>query len=151
MLILYRGLLLISGGAQPLLNAKVRHAMGGGKILAVSYERALLRTRKLLLCSEGYEVSTADSFAAAKNACSNTAFNLVIIGHSIPRSDQKQLTALVRHICRDTPLLLILRSELEECPADVDYTVNAQDGPGVLVRVVNSILRASPGPVKKRA
>jgi hypothetical protein len=37
--------------------------------------------------------------------------------------------------------MVILRSELENNAAGFEYTVNAQDGPGVLLNVVNSILR----------
>lgn len=115
--------------------------MQGEKILVVSYERALLRTRTMLLRSDGYQVFTADNIAAAKEICRKTALELVIIGHSIPRTDQAELSAIVRRDCPGAPILLILRSELEDSPASIEYTVNAQDGPGVLLRVVTSILR----------
>jgi len=115
--------------------------MQGEKILVVSYDRALLRTRMMLLCSSGYAVLMADNIAAVRETCRKTALNLAIIGHSIPRQDQAELVGMVRQECPGVPILLILKSELEDRPVDVEYIVNAQDGPGVLLNMVNSILR----------
>jgi DNA-binding response OmpR family regulator len=115
--------------------------MSHGKILLVSYERALLKTRMMLLQSTGYQVVIADNIGAARDICRTISFDLVIIGHSIPSSDQAELAAVVRQDCPGVPLMVILRSELENNAAGFEYTVNAQDGPGVLLNVVNSILR----------
>jgi CheY-like chemotaxis protein len=115
--------------------------MPGEKILVVSYDRALLRTRTMLLRSGGYQVLMADSVAGTLETCRKISLDLVIIGHSIPRKDQTELSAIIRQECPGVPVLLIIRSELEPSPADVEYIVNAQDGPGVLLHTVNSILR----------
>jgi DNA-binding response OmpR family regulator len=115
--------------------------MSHGKILLVSYERALLKTRMMLLQSTGYQVVMADNIGAARDICRTISLDLVIIGHSIPSSDQAELAAVVRQDCPGVPLMVILRSELENNAAGFEYTVNAQDGPGVLLNVVNSILR----------
>lgn len=115
--------------------------MPGEKILVVSYDRALLRTRMMLLRSAGYQVLMADSLAASIEACRTINFDLVIIGHSIPREDQTELSATLRQECPGVPVLLIIRSELEPGPAAIEHIVNAQDGPGVLLHTVNSILR----------
>ena len=95
----------------------------------------------MLLRSDGYQVVTADGLAAVEKTCRQVSFDLVIIGHSIPRNDQVEMSAIVRQDCPGVPVLLILRSELEPRPADIENTVNAQDGPGGLLRAVNSILR----------
>jgi|SRR5579864_1228439 len=115
--------------------------MPGEKILVVSYDRALLRTRMMLLRSGGYQVFMADSVAGAVEACRKIRLDLVIIGHSIPREHQTELSAIIRQECPGVPVLLMIRSELEPGPADIEYVVNAQDGPGVLLHTVNSILR----------
>lgn len=115
--------------------------MAQGKILLVSYEHALLRTRMMLLHSSGYQVVMADNIGAARDICRTISLDLVIIGHSIPSSDQADLAAVVHHDCPGVPVMVILRSELENNAAGFDYTVNAQDGPGVLLNVVNSILQ----------
>lgn len=115
--------------------------MPGEKILVVSYDRALLRTRMMLLRSAGYQVFMADTLAGSIEACRKISLDLVIIGHSIPREDQTKLSAMLRQECPGVPILEIIRSELEPAPADIEHTVNAQDGPGVLLHTVNLILR----------
>ena len=115
--------------------------MFGGTILVVSYDRALLRTRAMLLRSEGYEVRMAENVTAAAEACRKASFDLVIIGHSIPSEDQVELSAIVRQECPGVPILVIIRSESEDAAGVFDYKVNAQDGPGVLLHTVHAVLR----------
>ena len=96
----------------------------------------------MLLSAEGYEITTADGFAAAEAACKKNSFDLVIVGHSIPPRDQAELVQMVRRECAGVQVLLIRRSDSSPEFEQVDFTVNAQDGPGVLLKRVNSI-RAS--------
>lgn len=114
--------------------------MSRGTILSVSYDRTLLRTRTMLLSAEGYEITTADGLAAAEAACKKGRFDLVIIGHSIPPPDQAELVHMARRECPGVQVLLIRRGDASPKFEEVDYTVNAQDGPGVLLKRVNSIL-----------
>jgi DNA-binding NtrC family response regulator len=116
--------------------------MARGKILSVSYDRTLLRTRTLLLTAEGYEITTAENVTSAEVACKKGRFDLAIVGHSIPLADQAEVVDVVRRECPGAPVLLIRRSDSSPELEQVDYTVNAQDGPGVLLKRVNSIFES---------
>jgi len=80
------------------------------RILSISYDRALLWTRQLLLEQLGYDVVSVEGFAQAWEAAENRKdrFDLIILGHSIPPSDKKAIVAHMRDSC-DCPILALLR------------------------------------------
>jgi CheY-like chemotaxis protein len=53
-------------------------------ILSVSYNQAVLATRKMLLEHRGYNVTSALGFTDAVEQCQDSRFDLFILGHSIP-------------------------------------------------------------------
>jgi CheY-like chemotaxis protein len=55
------------------------------RILSISYEPAVLSTRRLLLEQLGYEVVSAEGFTEACEACevNNVHFDLVILEHNV--------------------------------------------------------------------
>ena len=79
-------------------------------ILSISYDKALLQTRELLLQQIGHTVVSALGFAQAIKACSDlgATLDLVVLGHSIPRDDQKALIAQMRQSCK-CPFIALLR------------------------------------------
>ena len=78
------------------------------RILSVSYDPTLLRTREMLLQSRGYEVVSAEGFAEAVESCEGE-FDLIVIGHSIPHKDKRAIVAeLRRHGCV-APIVSLLR------------------------------------------
>ena len=80
------------------------------RILSISYDATLLTTRQLLLEKEGYEVASAEGFAAALELCNGDAhFDLILMGHSIPQKDKRAIVAELRqHGCM-APVLSLLR------------------------------------------
>jgi CheY-like chemotaxis protein len=85
------------------------------RILSVSYDLSLLETRQLLLERCGYDVVSAEGFAAAIDACAPD-FDLVIMGHSIPRRDKRAIVAELRlHGC-NARVLSLLRSNERPIP-----------------------------------
>lgn len=107
-------------------------------ILCISFDASLLLTRKLLLEQQGYTVVTADTFEAACNACAAEPENLglVILGHSIPRSDKEKIIAQVRQECR-APILALLRPH-ESSVRGADASVEGD--PSMLVAAVRRLL-----------
>jgi DNA-binding response OmpR family regulator len=76
------------------------------RILSVSYDQALLATRKMLLEHRGYDVTSALGFSDAVEQCQNCDFDLFIIGHSIPEKDKLNLIKTFRsHCVRQSSLL----------------------------------------------
>ena len=62
------------------------------KVLAISYGKALLDTRRMILELNGFHVTTALGWNEALHMCGRAGdFDLVMIGSSIPRSDKEKL------------------------------------------------------------
>src|SRR5581483_1660599 len=61
------------------------------RILSVSYDELLLRTRHMLLQHSGYDTVSSLGFTQSLEHCKNGNFDLFILKHSIPYSDKRQL------------------------------------------------------------
>jgi DNA-binding NtrC family response regulator len=106
------------------------------RILSVSYDRALLATRKMLLEHQGYEVTSALGFTAAVEQCQESHFDLFILGHSIPEKDKLHLIKTFRENC-PAPILSLERIGENQVPCDFHAS---PDDPERFVKVVEDIL-----------
>ncbi len=89
------------------------------RILSISYDQALLATRRLLLETAGYEVTSAIGFAEALEV-SDSHFDLIIMGHSIPQKDKRAIISELRkHGCH-SPVLSLLRFGERSIPEAAD-------------------------------
>lgn len=114
-------------------------------ILSVSYDATLLLTRELLLRQMGHDVVSAEGFAKAYKACEaceveGGRFDLVILGHSIPREDKE---AIIRHCTKacSCPVLALLRpneGHVEGAARCVD-----SDSPRAFVNAVQDMLAST--------
>ena len=107
-------------------------------VLSISYDVDLLRTRELLLRRMGHSVTSADGFAQASRVCErhNGKFDLIVLGHSIPPEDKREIIAFLKtHSC---PVLALLRPN-EEPAEDAARSVEADD-PGALLAAVEELL-----------
>ena len=107
-------------------------------ILSVSYDESLLSTRQMLLQQAGYAVTSALGFPEALELCKKGEFDLVLIGHSIPREDKQVLVRVTRMVSQ-APVLSILRPTSVPL-AEADYSVQSADGPEALVAAVDKAL-----------
>jgi DNA-binding response OmpR family regulator len=96
----------------------------GKRILSVSYESSLLMGREFLLKSAGYEVTSALGLPEAEHLCRRGGFDLVIIGHAMPRPDKLTLARISHESCSAPVLILIRRDEepFDEAEAVMDAT-----------------------------
>ena len=111
------------------------------RILSISNDASLLWTRKSLLEHAGYEVVSPEGFAAAFDACEaeNGDFDLVVVGHSIPRADKERIIAHVRKECR-CPILVLLRPH-ESSVRGADLSVEAD--PNIFLAAVRKMVGRS--------
>ena len=103
------------------------------RILSISYDKALLHTRELMLSREGFEIKSAVGFSAAIEACKEGQFDLVIMGHSIPAADKTTIITQLRAMC-DTPVLALRRSN-EEPLKSAEYNLDPGDPQSFLTYV----------------
>lgn len=108
------------------------------RILSVSYDEPLLRTRELLLRHEGYDVVSALGFTDAVEQCQKGIFDLFILGHSIPDKDKRHLMSAFRAHCKAP--VLALRRHGENAPDDAEYHAYPDDIEGLL-KTVGKILK----------
>ena len=95
------------------------------RILSVSYDEPLLRTREMLLERQGHDVTSAFGFTAALQHCKKGTFDLFILGHSIPEADKAELIKVFRANC-DAPVLALSRLG-ENAPDGADAHVYPDD------------------------
>ena len=105
-------------------------------VLLVSWESNLARTREMLLRGAGYSVTSAVGRAQAHSQCHSRA-DLLVLGHSVPSSEKKEVIACFRQYSNG-PVLSLLRSHQQKLP-EADFAVEAFD-PADVVSVVRKIL-----------
>jgi hypothetical protein len=109
-------------------------------LLSVSYDESLLRTRHWILETAGFNVTSALGFTQATNHFRTGAFDLVIVGHSIPHEDREALLKMLRieTECR----VLSLRKPGDPPLPGADHSIDAWDGPEALISAVRKVLGA---------
>jgi DNA-binding response OmpR family regulator len=107
-------------------------------VLSVSYDESLLRTREWILEGAGFAVTSALGFTEAIAHCQNPAFDLAIIGHSIPKSDRNALVNQLRQ--HNHTRILALRRPGDEHIPEVDHFIEPSLGPDALLEAVRTTL-----------
>lgn len=105
-------------------------------ILSVSYDEPLLNTRQRLLERDGYAVTSALGFAQALANCKGGAFDLLILGHSIPVADKEKLIKAFRSK-HASPILSLWRQN-EPIMVTAEYLAFS-DNPEELLKGVATI------------
>jgi DNA-binding response OmpR family regulator len=80
------------------------------RVLSISYDVSLLRTRRGLLEQAGFEVASASDLSQALKLCqgSDSRFDLVILGHSVPPEEKKEFIACLKQHS-EAPILALLK------------------------------------------
>ena len=112
-------------------------------ILSISYDASLLQTRQWILETAGFHVTSALGFTEASKHCLVDAFDLVILGHSLPQLDKKALFDLVR--THNHSRILTLRRPGEPELAGAEYSLESLEGPNALLQCVNEALGLTDG------
>lgn len=106
------------------------------RILSVSYDSSLLKTRQLILEQEGHQVVSALGFTDALQQCeSSKDFDLFILGHSIPHRDKEALITAFRVQC-PAPVVA-LKTAYEQSVTSADFEVEPE--PSAVVDIVSRI------------
>ncbi|HEV3040895.1 MAG TPA: hypothetical protein VHA33_24220 [Candidatus Angelobacter sp.] len=111
-------------------------------ILSISYDESLLRTRHWILETAGFDVTSALGFAQAASHAQSGAFDLVIVGHSIPAQDKQALLEMLQN--HHHGRILALCKSGDERVDGVAHWLESWEGPEALVSAVRKILHVSP-------
>ena len=119
-------------------SAAAMNARPPERILSVSYDHSLSRTREMLLAAAGYRVNSVLNCTAAIELCQHQAFDLIVIGHSIPFRERKALLQEIRVRCA-TPILALHRPG-EVRLQEADHHFDSTEPPEQLLRAINRLL-----------
>ena len=89
------------------------------RILSVSYDQPLMKTRHLLLEREGYEVVSVAGYDASIAECKKGGFDLFILGTPFPLPSRKILYANSGTRVRDRSFRCVATPESTWCPAPI--------------------------------
>ena len=111
-------------------------------ILSVSYDEPLLESRHRFLEWAGYKVTSALGFANALAICDGGAFDLFILGHSIPASEKGKLMKAFRAHC-ESPILSLWHQH-EPIVETADYLAFSDNPDDLLQSVAGIFARRAP-------
>lgn len=112
------------------------------RVLSISYDGTLLKTRHDMLQQKGYAVTSAEGFNNAMEHCRSGEFDLVVIGHSIPHQDKEALFNTVQESCA-APVIALARGSEPELKGAVD-TLDPMD-PHRFLKAVEKIANRKQG------
>jgi DNA-binding response OmpR family regulator len=92
------------------------------RILTVSFDEPVLRTWTLLARTRGYEVVSVLQPRAAEELCRGDAFDVILLGSSLPLVHKQNLTAGIREFCR-VPIISICLDPQSPEPDGADHHV----------------------------
>jgi CheY-like chemotaxis protein len=109
------------------------------RILSVSYDESLLKTRQLMLEQCGYQVVSALGFTDSLKQCTEGgAFDLFVLGHSIPVHDKQALVQAFRD--HGGALVVALKRVGEDLASTgADFQADPSDPAGMLDLISNII------------
>ncbi len=116
-------------------------------ILSVSYDNALLITRHLMLEAAGYSVTSALGFTDAQVPCKEGAFDLMILGHSIPQNDKRALIEIFRLHNQRARVIGLLRAG-ESLIASADYHLSPEDPKQLMAAIAEIAAGSEPRPAR---
>ncbi|MCU1286183.1 MAG: hypothetical protein JWO13_2533 [Acidobacteriales bacterium] len=114
------------------------------RILTVSHDEGLHVTRRLILASAGFDVSSSLGPDKALELCDGAKFDLIVVGHSLPRADKLRVVEGIKK--SNCGPILSLRRQGDLPVPGADYSVEAAEGPEWMLRTVCHILGVS-GPI----
>ncbi len=119
------------------LNGQLSRRHPRARILSVSYDDVLLRTRHMLLEREGYKVVSAAGFTGSLEKCKEGGFDLFVLGHSIPQQDKQQMVEEFRKTC-PAPIISLRRNAGEQLVVHADYHIEPDPEP--LLKLVANLV-----------
>ena len=112
------------------------------RVLTVSHDETLLRTRQLVLESAGYKVLNAKTVREALDENSKHPADVLLICHTVPKDDKSHLIAAFRGQ-NSKAIVIALSRAGEKNVQNVDAYLNPSD-PEELIRAIARLAPMKP-------
>ncbi len=113
----------------------------GKRILSVSRDRSFLLPRNDALAIAGFSVTSPKEPGEAVHILLSTDIDVILLGHSIPKSERMSLMTQFRAIKPGVPVIVLFdRKPEEDEPADAFVPVRA--GPEALIAAIHTCTEA---------
>jgi CheY-like chemotaxis protein len=121
-----------------MLEEKLAARRPKARILSVSYDLPLLRTRHMLLERDGYEVISTSDLETSLEKCKQSSFDIFILGHSIPGEEKQKIVKAFRETCQAP--IISLRRGIGDSPGDgADFHIDPDPEP--LLNTIADVMR----------
>lgn len=108
------------------------------RILSISYDESIMKTRHFIFEQAGFEVISAWGFKEAMTQCHDGKFDVVVLGHTLPPQDKTALVSALREKC-GCPIISIRKPGQSKHP-DADYSVDSGEGPEAMLATIREAL-----------
>jgi DNA-binding response OmpR family regulator len=127
-----------AGALVTMLEEKLAARRPKARILSVSYDLPLLRTRHMLLERDGYEVISTSDLETSLEKCKQSSFDIFILGHSIPGEEKQKIVKAFRETCQAP--IISLRRGIGDSPGDgADFHIDPDPEP--LLNTIADVMR----------
>lgn len=113
----------------------------GKKILSVSRDRSILLSRNDALAIAGFSVSSPKQPEEAVHILLTTDIDVIVLGHSIPKSERMMLSEQFREVKPGVPIIVLFDHRPEPNEA-ADAFVPVSAGPEVLIGAIHTCIEA---------
>jgi DNA-binding response OmpR family regulator len=111
------------------------------RVLVVSHIAELLQERERILRTAGYEVTTAQSCAAAAGLIGHALFDAALLGFSLPEDERNQLARDLKLANPATKIIMMYFASVRNTEL-ADALIQSNAGPQDILRAVKHILAA---------
>jgi len=120
---------------------------GHKRILSVGKDPVVVQLRNAVMAAAGYRVSSPHGMADIPKLLESERFDIVVLGHTIPRGERIKLIKSIRAQAKNVPILSLYTSP-DTMDRTADCEVNALDGPEALLRGIHDCIGEPQGPTR---
>ena len=121
------------------------------RVLSIGKDPVVVQLRNAVMAAAGYRVSSPHSIDDIPKLLESEPFDIVVLGHTIPRKERIALIKRIRALGKKVPILSLYTSP-DTMDRLADCEVNALEGPEALVRAIHECIGdAQGGPTIGRA
>ena len=109
------------------------------RILSVGKDPVVVQLRNAVMAAAGYRVNSPRTFDDIPGLLENEPFDIVVLGHTIPRRERIALIKRIRGLQKNVPILSLYTSP-DTLDRLADCEVNALEGPEALLRAIQDCI-----------